>query len=80
VKSGRAVALYLKNNTTSYGELKMVKQINLKYGMIFGFVGLIITLVVICLTTGMLDLRFAAVVVAGFFWWRISWLSDEKVV
>jgi len=58
----------------------MVKQINLKYGMIFGFVGLIITLVVICLTTGMLDLRFAAVVVAGFFWWRISWLSDEKVV
>ena len=58
----------------------MVKQINLKYGMIFGFVGLIITLVVICLTKSTLDLRFAAVVVAGFFWWRISWLSDEKVV
>jgi len=31
----------------------MVKQINLKYGMIFGFVDLIITLVVICLTRGM---------------------------
>ncbi|HIP25173.1 MAG TPA: hypothetical protein EYG81_01730 [Archaeoglobus profundus] len=45
----------------------MVKQINLKYGMIFGFVGLIITLVVICLTKSTLDLRFAAVVVAGFF-------------
>lgn len=45
----------------------MVKQVDLKYGMIFGFVGLIITLVVIYLTTGTLDLGFAAVVVAGFF-------------
>ena len=45
----------------------MIKSINLKYGIAFGFVGFAITLVFVYLATGTLDLRFPAVIGAGFF-------------
>ena len=45
----------------------MIKSIDLKYGIAFGFVGFAITLVIIYLATGTLDLRFPAVIGAGFF-------------
>ncbi len=45
----------------------MVKPVDLKYGIAFGFAGFVITLVGIYYATGMLDLRFPAVIGAGFF-------------
>jgi len=45
----------------------MVQPVDLKYGMTFGFVGFIITLVGMYYATGMLDPRFPAVIGAGFF-------------
>lgn len=57
----------------------MVKPVDLKYGIAFGFAGFVITLVGIYYATGMLDLRFPAVYWSRIFWWRISRFSDEKV-